>query len=48
MDLYALLGLSRTASSAEIDGGFRRLARWYHRGVIPGDRVAEQAYGQFV
>ena len=46
MDLYALLGLSRTATSADIERAYRRLARRYHPGVNPGDRVAEQAYRQ--
>src|SRR5262245_60974534 len=46
MDLYALLGLSRTASTAEIERAYRRMARRYHPGVNPGDRVAEQAYRQ--
>jgi molecular chaperone DnaJ len=46
MDLYSLLGLSRTASSAEIERAYRRLARRYHPGVNPGDRVSEQAYRQ--
>jgi molecular chaperone DnaJ len=46
MDLYSLLGLTRTASSGEIERAYRRLARRYHPGVNPGDRVAEQAYQQ--
>src|ERR1044071_7929326 len=46
MDLYSLLGVSRTASSAEIERAYRRLARRHHPGVNPGDRVAEQAYRQ--
>jgi molecular chaperone DnaJ len=46
MELYARLGLTRSASSAEIERAYRRLARRYHPGVNPGDRVAEQAYEQ--
>jgi len=46
MDLYALLGVPRTASVAEIDRAFRRLARRYHPGVNPGDRVSEEMYRQ--
>ena len=46
MDLYALLGIARTASSAEIERAFRRLARRYHPGVNPGDRVSEAMYQQ--
>jgi molecular chaperone DnaJ len=46
MDLYALLGLAQTASDEEISRAYRRLARRYHPGVNPGDRVAEQMYRQ--
>jgi molecular chaperone DnaJ len=46
MDLYALLGITRTASPAEIERAFRRLARRYHPGVNPGDRVSEAMYQQ--
>ena len=38
MDLYALLGVTRTASASEIERAYRRLARRYHPGVNPGDR----------
>jgi molecular chaperone DnaJ len=41
MDLYAVLGLERGASVAEIKRAYRRLARRYHPGINPGDRVAE-------
>jgi molecular chaperone DnaJ len=44
MDLYSLLGVTPTASDADIERAYRRLARRYHPGVNPGDRVAEQAY----
>ena len=44
MDLYALLGLHRAASRAEIVRAHRRLARRYHPGVNPGDSVAAQQY----
>jgi molecular chaperone DnaJ len=44
MDFYALLGLGRTATAAEIERAHRRMARRYHPGVNPGDRVAEQMY----
>jgi len=46
MDLYALLGLVETASGADIERAYRRLARRYHPGVNPGDRLAEQRYQQ--
>ncbi len=46
MDLYRLLGLNRAASADEIERAYRRLARRYHPGVNPGDRVAEEMYRQ--
>jgi molecular chaperone DnaJ len=46
MDVYAILGLSRTASDAEVERAYRRLARQYHPGINPGDRVAEALYRQ--
>lgn len=44
MDLYALLGLTRAASAADIERAYRRLARRYHPGVNPGDRAAAEMY----
>ena len=44
MDLYTLLGVARGASAAEIERAYRRLARRYHPGVNPGDRVAAERY----
>jgi molecular chaperone DnaJ len=46
MDLYSLLGVARTASEAEIERAYRRLARRYHPGVNPGDRTSEEMYRQ--
>jgi len=46
VDPYALLGLTRTASAADVDRAYRRLARRYHPGVNPGDRVAQRMYEQ--
>jgi molecular chaperone DnaJ len=46
MDLYALLGVARAASSGEIERAYRRLARRYHPGVNPGDRMAEDVFRQ--
>ena len=46
MDLYTLLGVTRAASAGEIERAYRRLARRYHPGVNPGDRVAEEMYRQ--
>jgi curved DNA-binding protein CbpA len=40
MDLYAILGLERTASIADIKRAYRRLARKYHPDINPGDAVA--------
>src|SRR4051812_46319752 len=46
MTLYGLLGVSSSASAAEIERAYRRLTRRFHPGVNPGDRTAEQMYGQ--
>ena len=46
MDFYSLLGVARSASDAEIERAYRRLARRHHPGVNPGDRVSEEMYRQ--
>ena len=46
MDFYALLGIARTASADQIERAYRRLARRYHPGINPGDRVAEEMFRQ--
>src|SRR4030095_131642 len=46
MDLYALLGVPRAASVGEIERAYRRMARRYHPGVNPGDRMAEDVFRQ--
>jgi molecular chaperone DnaJ len=44
MDPYSVLGLSRAASTAEIERAYRRLVRRYHPGINPGDHVAAEMY----
>jgi len=46
MDFYQLFGLSRSASADEVERAYRRLARRYHPGINPGDRVAEGMFRQ--
>src|SRR5690242_1356889 len=46
MSLYSLLGLPSSASAADIERAYRRLARRFHPGINPGDRAAEQMYGR--
>ena len=43
-DYYAVLGVPRTASQAEIKRAFRKLAREHHPDVRPGDRAAERRF----
>ncbi len=43
-DYYDVLGISKSASEAEIKKAFRKLARKYHPDVNPGDKVAEQKF----
>ncbi len=43
-DYYAVLGVPRTASKAEIKRAFRKLAREHHPDLRPDDRAAERRF----
>ena len=43
-DYYAVLGLPRTASQAEVKKAFRKLARQHHPDAKPGDSAAERKF----
>ena len=43
-DYYAVLGIPRTASSAEIKKAFRKAARQHHPDAKPGDTAAERKF----
>src|SRR5258707_11181002 len=43
-DYYAVLGVPRTASQAEVKKAFRKLARQHHPDAKPGDAAAERRF----
>ncbi len=45
-DYYKILGISRSASQAEVQRAYRELARKYHPDLNPGDAAAKKSFQQ--
>lgn len=46
MDLYSVLDVTPAATPAEVERAYLRLARRYHPGINPGDRLAADRFRQ--
>ena len=43
-DLYAILGVDRSADDKKLKSAYRKLAKKYHPDANPGDKNAEQKF----